>query len=304
MKKVLVIGSTVVDVVINLPHLPTTGEDVNVLSQSMSLGGCAYNVFAAARHFQVPALLFSPVGTGTYGDYVRRRLARQGIVSPIPTPDLDNGCCYCFVEDSGERTFICHHGAEYLFQEEWFSLLNLEEFDSVYLCGLEVEEATGDNLIAFLERNPRLQIYFAPGPRIAQIPAGRMERLLDLGPVLHLNEEESIAASGAETVEAAAECLSRRTGSSVVVTLGARGAYVWDGGAGALVGGVKARQVDTIGAGDAHAGAMIACRQMGCSLVEAVARANRVAAAVVEVQGALLPEERFRSLDLPVWRGE
>ena len=131
-----------------------------------------------------------------------------------------------------------------------------------------------------------------------------MERLLDLGPVLHLNEEESIAASGAETVEAAAECLSRRTGSSVVVTLGARGAYVWDGGAGALVGGVKARQVDTIGAGDAHAGAMIACRQMGCSLVEAVARANRVAAAVVEVQGALLPEERFRSLDLPVWRGE
>lgn len=32
MKKVLVIGSTVVDVIINVDHLPTTQEDVHVIS--------------------------------------------------------------------------------------------------------------------------------------------------------------------------------------------------------------------------------------------------------------------------------
>ena len=42
MKQALIIGSTVADVTVRLPHLPVTGEDVIVESQSMSLGGCAY----------------------------------------------------------------------------------------------------------------------------------------------------------------------------------------------------------------------------------------------------------------------
>ena len=40
-KKILVIGSTVVDVIINLDHLPRTAEDVNVSGQQMAMGGCA-----------------------------------------------------------------------------------------------------------------------------------------------------------------------------------------------------------------------------------------------------------------------
>ena len=68
MKKALIIGSTVVDVIVNLvDSLPKTGEDVHVRSQHMSLGGCAYNVSDSVRHFQVPYILFSPVGTGVYG---------------------------------------------------------------------------------------------------------------------------------------------------------------------------------------------------------------------------------------------
>ena len=105
MKKVLVIGSAVVDVVIHLPHLPEKSEDVHVTSQKMSLGGCAYNASDTIRHFKVPYIPFFPVGTGAYGDFVRNALAERGIVSPVPKPETENGCCYCFVEDDGERTF-------------------------------------------------------------------------------------------------------------------------------------------------------------------------------------------------------
>ena len=38
-KKVLVAGSAVVDVVIHVDHLPKRGEDINVYGQDMSLGG-------------------------------------------------------------------------------------------------------------------------------------------------------------------------------------------------------------------------------------------------------------------------
>ena len=88
MKKALIIGSTVVDVIVNLvDSLPTTGEDVHVRSQHMSLGGCAYNVSDSIRHFQIPYILFSPVGTGVYGYFVREELKKKGISSPIPSPD-------------------------------------------------------------------------------------------------------------------------------------------------------------------------------------------------------------------------
>lgn len=302
-KKILMIGSVVVDVVINLHHLPATGEDVHVITQEMSLGGCAYNATDMVRHFQVPHVLFAPVGTGTYGDYIRKQLAARGISTPIPTPDMDNGCCYCFVEHTGERTFISHHGAEYRFYPEWFDLLDAEDFDCAYLCGLEVEETTGETPVAFLEAHPNLQAYFAPGPRIMEIPRERMERVLNLRPVLHLNERESLLYTGETTVESAAKKLYQRTGQTVIVTLGAKGAYLVEDGQGKLVNGMTARQLDTIGAGDAHIGAVMACRQLGCSFAESVARANRAAAAVVGTRGALLSEEDFQKLDLPVFTG-
>ena len=127
MKKILLIGSTVADIIINLDHLPTTSADVNIVSQEMPRGGCAYNVSNMIHLFEVPYRLFSPVGTGLYGDFVRNQLAAKGLASPMPTPDQANGCCYCFVEEGGERTFVCDHGAEYLFYKEWFDTLKMEK---------------------------------------------------------------------------------------------------------------------------------------------------------------------------------
>lgn len=167
MKKVLIIGSTVVDIIVNLvDSLPKTGEDVHIRSQHMSLGGCAYNVSDSVRHFQVPYILFSPVGQGVYGHFVREELKKRGISSPIPSPDAENGCCYCFVEKSGERSFVSYHGAEYLFEKNWFDLIDVSEIDSVYICGLEIEEKTGINIVEFLEKNPQLTVFFAPVPAI------------------------------------------------------------------------------------------------------------------------------------------
>ena len=296
MKKVLVSGSTVVDVIIYLEHLPKTSEDVHVLRQTMSLGGCAYNVSDMIRLFGVPYTLFSPVGHGTYGHFVREALKEKGVETPLPTPEQENGCCYCFVEASGERTFICHHGAEYLFWPEWFDLLKADEIDSVYICGLEIEERTGKHIVEYLEGHPSYQIYFAPGPRIGIIDKELIERIFDLSPVLHLNETEAMDFTGKANIEEAAQVLYKRTHNTVIITLGEHGAYYDNGNEKAYVPGVLAKQVDTIGAGDAHMGAVISRLKQGASLLEAIADANRICAAVVETDGALLSEERFQEL--------
>lgn len=297
MKKVLVIGSTVVDVIINVDKLPKTQEDVHVISQKMSLGGCAYNSSDMIRHFEVPYILFSPVGTGAYGDFIRSQLAKRGVTTPIPMPNQDNGCCYCFVEADGERTFISYHGAEYLFQPEWFQIPDASDIDSVYICGLEIEETTGIHIVEYLEKHPEFRIYFAPGPRIEKINPGLLSRLFALHPVLHLNDEEVLSYTKKDSLEEAAQSLFSLTENDVIVTLGSKGCYYHTKSAAGYVPGVPASQVvDTIGAGDSHVGAVIANEKLGKSLPDAILAANRAASKVVETKGALLSDEAFAEI--------
>lgn len=323
MKQALIIGSTVVDVTVRLPRLPVTGEDVIVESQSMSLGGCAYNVSEILRQSGVPYTLFSPVGTGVYGNYVREHLERKQIPILIPAPAADNGCCYCFVEQSGERTFAALHGAEYRFEGQWFSLVKSSSVECVYVCGLELEEDTGSVILDYLEEHPEYTVYFAPGPRISFIPQRNLERMFSLSPILHLNGDEALGYTGLtdspedkkagdkraenpgpegripDNLREAAVRLTALTRNHVIITLGAHGAFHMEpSGKHALITGCPARQVDTTGAGDSHLGAVIACRMKGYPMDKAIRTANRISAAVVEHAGSGLEDEDFPRLNV------
>lgn len=294
MKPALIIGSTCVDVIIKIPHLPVTQEDIHPTAQTMSIGGCSYNVAYIIRLLNAPCTHISPVGTGMYGDYVAKCLTEAGIPIAVRIPDQDNGCCYCLVEESGERTFMAWHGVEYTFRREWMAPYRASDFGICYICGLEIEEPTGLALIEYLEANPELPVFFAPGPRLKHIAAEKLKRVLALRPILHLNEQEAgflrdcFGLSGPP-----AKALHALTGNSVIITLGKDGCLCkeQDGTEYLLPSTPVSHVADTIGAGDSHAGAILACLTKGMSLHDSIAYANRVSAAVVQVQGIGLKKE-------------
>ena len=323
MKKILVLGSAVADVIIRLEdHLPVRGEDVHVLSQEMRLGGCAFNVFDAARHLDENVIPFFPIGSGPYADFVAGEFDRRGITSAAPRPAEANGCCYCFIEADGERTFVVYHGAEYRFRKDWFDALDTSQIDMCYVCGLEIEESTGPVVTAFLEANPRIQVFFAPGPRIRRIEPALMRRMIALEPILHLNGEEAralaelIGAGTSGTDIEVSERIHAATGKPVIVTLGSEGCVycgendrIRRGRSGeknaeasvkvipsGTVAPYPAIQTDTVGAGDAHAGACLALLHRGWALPEALDLANRLAAMVVATPGALLDDAAYAGL--------
>lgn len=295
MKKVLVIGSTVADIIIRLSHIPTTGADVNVWGQKMSMGGCAFNVSQAIAYYDVPYLLFSPTGTGLYADYIRKETAKLGVNRAELNPDEPNGCCYCLVEDGGERTFICDHGAEYRFKKEWCDALNPDDFDCAYICGLEMEEETGDIVISFLKESG-IPVYYAPGPRIMEMDKDKMERILALNPILHVNRREATLFTGAEDLYEAAKKIMEVSNNTVLITDGENGSCClnyadkkWY-----YAPAFEAEVVDTIGAGDAHIGTYIAQRQLGKGIEESLKTANYISSKVVQKEGARLdkPEKQ------------
>lgn len=290
MKKTLFIGSTVLDMVVELPHLPVTKEDINTKSMKAALGGCSYNASSIAQHLSLPYIHCSPCGEGFFADCVKTLLAKQNRTPFVSVKNIDNGCCLCLVDEQGERTFISHHGAEYLFDSSWLKDIQ-EEFDFIYVCGLEIEDKNGNELIDTLHKINYENIVFAPGARINKIQPERLKKLLEMHPILHLNDDEALAFTGCDNVAQAAEQLYKSTQNTVIITCGAAGACLKDETGIEMISGFDTVVIDTIGAGDSHVGAWICAKKVGMNNKQAVRFANYTAAEVVSIQGPALSEK-------------
>ncbi|TGT76584.1 MULTISPECIES: sugar kinase [unclassified Mesorhizobium] len=100
---------------------------------------------------------------------------------------------------------------------------------------------------------------------------------------------------GDPTPQATADRLGRLTGE-VVVKNGEQPALIALNGASQFVDAVHvATPVDTTGAGDSFNGGYLAARLAGHAPADAARRAHKVAAAVVQVRGALAPFETLRT---------
>ena len=292
MKRLLIIGSTCVDVILRLDHLPTTGEDMHPV-QRFAMGGCAFNVAQVPKAYDVDLRFVTPIGDhGVFSDFVRAHLDNAGFRGPITVPDSENGCCYCLVERSGERTFLSVHGIEYSFHAEYMDAFAGERFDYTYICGLEVEETTGGELVVWLEAHPDIAgtVVYAPGPRGIEVDTDRTERILGMHPILHLNEQEAQALAGMsgseDRVLAAAQVLHAKTGNMVIVTRGADG-VLWISADGSVhsAPSVPSTVVDTIGAGDSHCGAVLTGLTLGWTEEDTMRFANQIASEVVAQEG-------------------
>ena len=293
MKRLLIIGSTCVDVILRLDHLPTTGEDMHPV-QRFAMGGCAFNVAQVPKAYDVDLRFVTPIGDhGVFSDFVRAHLDNAGFRGPITVPDSENGCCYCLVERSGERTFLSVHGVEYSFHAEYMDAFAGERFDYTYICGLEVEEKTGGELVAWLEAHPDIAgtVVYAPGPRGIEVDPARTARILAMHPILHLNEQEAQALAGHAATETdpvltAAQALHAKTQNMVIVTRGADG-VLWISADGSVhsAPSVPSTVVDTIGAGDSHCGAVLTGLTLGWSEDDTMRFANQVASEVVAQEG-------------------
>ena len=294
----LVIGSTCVDIIIRVPSFPQPGQDVNTDGAKWSLGGTAFNVAKALQKAKSDFILCSPVGTGVYANFVEAELARAKIPVFAKIKSQENGACWCLVNAKNEHAFICAHKAEYVFEEKFYKKINFKNVDSVYFCGLEMEEKTSEAEIDFLleqkaladqEARP-LKIFFDPSARVMSIKKSLLKKIWRLNPILHLNQKEAFDITGLDTVPKAAAALCQITKNDVIMTTGKNGSYIFERetGKGQKIPGVKANVVNTIGCGDAHLGICVARVKAGDSLADAVLAANKYAAKVAETEAASL----------------
>jgi ribokinase len=139
---------------------------------------------------------------------------------------------------------------------------------------------------ASLATRAGVRLILNPAPA-RPLPAAMLKQVAVLTP----NETEAEALTGirvAGVAAAARACalLRARGVRTVILTLGARGAYIADPAGEMLVPGFKVRAVDTTAAGDLFNGALAVALGEGQALPEAVRFANAAAALSVTRRGA------------------
>lgn len=293
--KTLIIGSCTVDIVVPTPKLPKSTEDINSYPHHFALGGCAYNVSQIFYLLDLPYLHAVTIGSGIYGDYVLKELNEKQI--PIfRKSDKQHGACICLVEDSGERSFIAYHGIEYKFDRSWFKDIDLNEYKQVFVCGLEIEEDTGSEIVSFLEENSFEDIYFGPGPRLNTIDKKLLDRIMNLKPIIHLNEQEILEYTKENDIHSACRKLYDKNQNDIIVTLGKDGSLLYSADETFTILSRKSQVVDTVGAGDCHLGTYMAYRSQGYDKRTAMHKANMFASEVIRHQGPTLNFEFIKDL--------
>jgi len=289
MGRLVSVGNVVVDLVLEIDQLPELGGDVVASGSAVTAGG-GLNTLVAARRDGAEVAFGGQYGTGPFGDVVRAALADADVDVLQPgLADVDSGWCVALVDASTERTFVTTVGAE--------GQLTRADLDRVRPVAGDVAFVSGYGLAHPVNREAivdwvasladEVRVVLDPSPLVATLPPQALEAVVARADVVSANAREArLLSPTSSSLAEAAESLSRRARGAALVRDGAAGCWVADRGRPAvLVAGFPVEALDTNGAGDAHAGVLVAALLRGTPLLEAVRRANAAAALATTRRG-------------------
>lgn len=287
--KILVIGSSNMDQVVSLQHLPASGETVIATSLAVIPGGKGANQAYACAKLGGKVTFLTVLGGDSFGSAIKENLRHAGVdTEHIATiNNLPTGVAFVYVDSKGNNSIAVIQGAN-------------EECNGSYLESKKDIIMSYDFLLAQLEI-PHDGVFNAiklakcvgkttvlnPAPAPEFIP----DEVLAATDFITPNETElalltQMQITSEQDVILAIDKLLKRGVKNVLVTLGSKGALLGnkDGFTGFPV--PAAEVIDTTAAGDVFSGAFVTALSKNNSVHESIIFANAAAAISVTRKGA------------------
>lgn len=283
---IVVVGSVNADLTVNVDRHPHPGETLLGVGGGITAGGKGANQACAAAKLGAAVTLVGAVGKDANATPALALLEASGAdLSHVARVDDVTGLAVITVSADAENTIIVVPGANAHVDDAFVAehAAALAGADLVLLQG-EIP-ASGFAQAVALAKDARVVVNLAP---VVEVPR---EALLQADPLL-ANEHEAglvlelLGQSGEGEPEELAQRLLDAGFASVVLTLGAAGGLVADAAGVRSVATPKVDAVDTVGAGDAFAGALCHRLVAGDDLDTAAVYAARVGAFAVTRPGA------------------
>lgn len=290
MKKLVVIGSSNMDLVVSTEHFPLPGQTVMGKKFMTNFGGKGANQAVAASLLGGDVTFICKVGNDNYGREMIEKFQKDGIDTQYvtATDQAATGIAVITVDANGENTIVVASGANSLLTSE--DIRNAEPAISqadVLLMQLEtpVEPLCTAAQMAH-EKGKYVILNPAPAPKVP-LPTTLL-RYIDL---IIPNETEATSITGVEisdlqSAELALEALKELGAKDAMITLGEKGVLAYEDGKMKLFPACKANAIDTTAAGDTFCGALSVAICQGLEMKEAIAFANKAAAYTVQHEGA------------------
>lgn len=317
MKKILGIGSALVDILTQIPNeqilkelnlpkgsmtyvdAPTSvkiGEQLAYLGNQMASGGSAANTMSGLAKLGIEAGFLSKIGKDEVGQFFEKQMNDSHVQPLMLKSDTPSGRVQALVTADGERTFATCLGAAAEMCADDIKPELFEGWDIFYVEGYLVANPT--MLRKAIETAKAQGMTIAIDLASYNVVEESREFLLELVnnyvDIVFANEQEAKALTGLEP-EAALHYIAERC-DIAVVKIGAKGAYIQRGNETATIPPMNADVVDTTGAGDMWAAGFLAGLVKGKDLQTCGMMGAIVAKNIIEVVGAKMDDARWENI--------
>ena len=286
--KVVVVGSFNIDLVIKAERRPQKGETLIGQEFGMFSGGKGFNQATAAARLGADVVAIGRLGTDTFGDILMSASTEEKIDTTFVVRDAEvgTGVATIVIDATGDNSIILvpHANMRLSVEDVERASAQIASAD-VLLLQLEVPIEASQRAAEIAKANG-VKVILNPAPA-RELPDSFLAQVDILTP----NEVETEFLSGLkvsddEGAQRAAQVLLDKSISTIVLTLGDRGALLLTDDVRKLIPAYKVDVVDTTAAGDAFCGALATALAQGKTIEDAVAFANAAGALAVTVLGA------------------
>lgn len=270
--------------------------------EKQASGGSAANSIIAASAFGSRCFYSCKVAADNLGEFYRHDLIAAGVSTNLQAqrPQGVSGTCVVMVTPDSERTMNTYLGITADVSTSELDLDALRASRWLYIEGYLSTSDSARAAVALARTEARaagvkLALTFSD-PAMVQYFQPQLRELLGDGvDLLFCNEWEAKGFAGSDDLDTALAAL-RQVAQMGVLTRGAEGAWAWTQNAILELPAVPATTVDTLGAGDSVAGAVLHGLSQGWTLEQSTRLALKTASAVVSQYGPRLPLPQYREL--------
>jgi ribokinase len=287
-KKIVIVGSTNMDMVVTSMHIPVPGETVLADSFFMNPGGKGANQAVAVSRLGGTISFITKVGNDIFGKQFIQLFNEESINTQFILEDteLPSGVALITVDKLGENSIVVAPGAnsKLLPDDLQASLKEIATADLV-LMQLEIPIETV-NYVAEYAAGRNIRVILDPAPAM-ELKSELLKRIDIVTP----NQTEAEILSGIKVTDIesaghAAKRIHELGVKNVVITMGALGALVYQEGESCFVPSEKVNPIDSTAAGDVFNAGLAVALSEGKSLKKSVEFASVAAAISVTRMGA------------------
>ena len=287
MKKICVIGSLNMDLVVNVDEMPKKGQTLIGNSFKEVPGGKGANQAVAIARLGAEINMIGKVGNDSFGQTLINQLKTDNVnTDHIHIENCSSGVAMITVDKNAENSIVVAPGANFKVLEEDIDKC-IDGIKESEIVVLQLE--TPINTIKYaLEKSKEFNKFTILNPA----PAVKLEDdIIKNVDLLTPNETELEILSGVkinceEDIKKAAQVMIQKGVKQLIVTLGSKGSLYIDKDNMKFKKSYKVKAIDTTAAGDSYTGALAVALSQDKDIEEAMDFASKVGALSVMKEGA------------------